>query len=54
MKKKERLFFLSEEKLFESKKEEIFAEFLCFLCRDLLLDVVLILCCGISFCDDCK
>lgn len=53
-KKKERPPFLPEEKLPEPKKEEIPAELLCPLCRDLLSDAVLIPCCGTSFCDDCK
>jgi len=44
----------SPEPKVEDESKKIPAELLCSLCKNLLVDAVLIPCCGNSFCDDCK
>lgn len=51
--KKEKPFILSEEAE-ESLKTVIPEDLTCTLCHDLMIDVVMMPCCGTSFCDECK
>ena len=44
----------SPEPKMEDESKKIPAELLCSLCQNLLVDAVLIPCCGNSFCDECK
>jgi len=38
----------------DDEEEPIPDELICLLCKDLLVDAVVIPCCGNSYCDDCK
>ena len=38
----------------EDEEEPIPDELICLLCKDLLVDAVVIPCCGNSYCDECK
>lgn len=52
--KKEKFFFLLEELFFFLEEDDfILDELLCFICKDIMIDVVVIFCCGNSYCDEC-
>lgn len=38
----------------DDEEEPIPDELICLLCKDLLVDAVVIPCCGNSYCDECK
>uniref|UniRef100_A0A8C4SW61 RING-type domain-containing protein n=1 Tax=Erpetoichthys calabaricus TaxID=27687 RepID=A0A8C4SW61_ERPCA len=42
-----------EEPVFIEKKEPVPSELLCLICGDIMVDAVVIPCCGSSYCDDC-
>ena len=54
--KKEKPPFLksSEPVIAEPEENLVPPELLCPLCKDILSDAVIIPCCGVSFCDECK
>ncbi|XP_054616368.1 E3 ubiquitin-protein ligase RBBP6-like isoform X2 [Dunckerocampus dactyliophorus] len=51
--KKEKHPFLQQEPEPEDEREPVPEELQCLICRDLLVDSVVIPCCGNSYCDDC-
>uniref|UniRef100_S4RYW6 Retinoblastoma binding protein 6 n=1 Tax=Petromyzon marinus TaxID=7757 RepID=S4RYW6_PETMA len=51
--KKEKPPFVTEQSSSSSDEDPIPDELLCLLCKDLMVDAVVIPCCGNSYCDDC-
>lgn len=44
----------AKKEMVEEEKEEVPAELICLLCKNIYVDAVLIPCCGESFCDECN